>query len=116
MTKGRSGKPKPTPLRIGPLRMRLSTERDPGLRNLSDAEGVERGLELMAFSLDRLWESVAHDIGTRDEKRIGDEVRRLLAKFSRADAKWHELVDQDRRARRVRQEKRKRMKPRLRSH
>jgi hypothetical protein len=98
MTKGRSGKRNQTPLRIGPLRMRLSDERDPDLRNLTDAEGVKRGLELMAFSLDRLWESVAHDLGTRDEKRIASEVRRLLAKFSRADAKWRELRSKKRSA------------------
>lgn len=91
MTKGRSGKRNRTPLRIGPLHMHVSTERDPALRMLTDAEGVQRGLELMAVSLDQLWESVAQDLGTRDEKRIGDEVRRLLATFSRADVKWREM-------------------------
>lgn len=80
-----------TPLQIGPLVMRLGSERDPHLRELSDQEGVERGLVLMAFSLDRLWESVATGLGTRDERRIAREVRRLLAKFSRADARWREL-------------------------
>lgn len=78
-------------LRVGPLGMRLSSEFDPHLRELSDKEAVEQGLALMAFSLDRLWESVAIDLGTRDERQIAREVRRLLAKFSRADVRWGEL-------------------------
>lgn len=80
-----------TPLRVGPLAMRLSTERDPRLRQLSEEEGVERGLGLMAFSLDRLREAVSIDLGTHDEQRIAREVRRLLARFGRADGRWREL-------------------------
>lgn len=80
-----------TPLRVGPLAMRLSTERDPRLRELSEKEGVERGLGLMAFSLDRLREAVSTDLRTHDERRIACEMRRLIAQFGRTDRRWREL-------------------------
>lgn len=79
------------PLQVGPLGMRLSSERDPHLRELSDQEGVKQGLALMAFSLDRLWEAVAIELGTHDERRIARGVKRLLVKFGRADGRWGKL-------------------------
>jgi len=84
-----------SPLRIGPLVMRLGTERDPRLRELTDKEAIEDALDLMAFSLNLLWESVGRELKTKNEKRIDLEVRKLLAKFDQQDTRWQEMKNRD---------------------
>lgn len=79
-----------SPLRIGPLVMRLGTERDPRLRTLTDQEAVEEALALMAFSLNLLRESVSIELKTKDEARVEQEVSRWLAEFDRLGQRWRE--------------------------
>jgi hypothetical protein len=94
MTKRKPSKKKESPLRIGPLVMRLGTECDPSLRNLSHEEAVEEALALMAFSLNLLRESVSIQLQTKDEERIELEVSKWLAEFDRLGRRWRQEKQQ----------------------
>jgi hypothetical protein len=82
--------PEESPLRIGPLVMRLGTEYDPSLRDLTDQEAVEEAVALMALSLNLLRESASIELKTKDEVRIERQVSQWLAEFDRLGQRWRE--------------------------
>lgn len=81
--------------RIGPFILRRGPEFRPHLRTLSDEEAVEHALALMAFSLNRLWESLAIQLKTQDAERIHREMRRLLAQWAQTERRWRQWGEPD---------------------
>ncbi|GEM_PF-5848712 len=80
--------------RIGPFVLRRGPEPHPHLGNLSDEEAVNQALALMAFSLNRLWESLAIQLKTQDAERIHREMRRLLAQWAQTGMRWRQWREQ----------------------
>ncbi|MBI4484224.1 MAG: hypothetical protein HY652_15215 [Acidobacteria bacterium] len=70
------------------LSVRLSSEKDPGLRRLSGRESLGIGISLMAHSLNVLFASLREESDGAPLQDVHRDMRRLLARFSALDHKW----------------------------
>ena len=51
-------------------------------------EGIRQCAELSSASMGLLREEIRRSLRTRDERVVGMETRRLLARFSKTDGRW----------------------------